>query len=257
MARRKQQKPVKARIARDHPFFDIIEDAYRVFGYAKPTSIGVCENCCMYAEIEADFFTPSIRDLPLHYLQDWYFAAYDPSGVPKRTWGYLLPRVLEVLAADEELALVALEVSLNRFQTGNRDNWSAAEWEVLDRFQRDYLQREMRRETELLDDTLCMFGLAGWPLGDLLDQVAAFPDDVLARRLWHDWCLGRPAIEITAFWDKGGNTEAFNFYTSRVLYDRMEALALSPATDPALAEKALSVASVIQSHAAWARSHKG
>jgi hypothetical protein len=257
MARRKRQKPLKAKIAPDHPFFDIIEDAYRVFDYETPTSTDVCRHCCMYPDIEADFFNPAIHELPLHYLQDWFFAAYDPDGISKATWGYLLPRVLEALALDDEIASVGLEVSLSRFQTGDRDNWSDAEWDVLDRFQRGYLKREVMRKTEFLDDTLCMFGLAGWPLEDLLDQVAAFPDDVLARRFWNDWCMGHPSIWITAFWEGAGRTQAFNFYTSRTLFRRMEALAFAQTTDPELAEKALAVASVIEANADWVPHIKG
>ena len=95
---------------------------------------------------------------------------------------------------------------------------------------------ELRPATEFLDDTLCMFGLAGWPLEDLLDQVAAFPDDVLARRFWNDWCMGHPSIWITAFWEGSGSTQAFNFYTSRTLFRRMEALAFAQTTDPELAD---------------------
>lgn len=251
---RKQKKPLKAKIAPDHPFFGIIEDAYRVFAGAQPTETGVCEGCCMEPEIEADFFGPPIREMPLHYLQDWFFAAYDPeAGVPRETWRYLLPRVLEVLAADVDPASVGLEVSLNRFQTGNRENWSAEEWDVLDRFQRAFLDREIHRTLGYLDDTLCMFGIAGWPLEDLFEQVAAAPDDVLTRRFWNDWCVGRPTIWITAFWEAGGNSEAFAFYTSEALYRRFATLADAEGIAPELAEKALAVSLVILDYADWAQ----
>ncbi len=253
MAGKKRPQETKAKIGEDHPFFGIIEDAYRVFAYDTPITTGVCEGCCMYPEIEADFFNPPIRELPLHYLQDWYFAAYDPGGVSKRVWGYLLPRVLEVLAVEEDVATVGLEVSLNRFQTGQRDNWNAAEWDVLDRFQRAYLARDLTQTRDYLDDVLCMFALAGWPLDSLIAQVSAYADDALANRFWNDWCRGRPSIWVTAFWEDGQNSDAFAFYTSRALYDRMEALALAPDTPPELAEKAFAVASVIQANADWAQ----
>ena len=126
-----------------------------------------------------------------------------------------------------------------------------AEWDVLDRFQRSYLNREVMRETGFLDDTICMFGLAGWPLEDLLNQVAAFRDEVLAQRFWNDWCRGHPSIWITAFWEGESRTDVFNFYSSRALFLRMEALAFATATDPALAEKAVAVASVIEANADW------
>ncbi len=258
---RKTLKPVKAKLADDHPFFGIIEDAYRVFAYRKPTELEVCKGCCMEPEIEADFFTPDIRELPLHYVQDWFFAAYDPPGVSKAIWGYLLPRVLEVLAADEEAASVGKEVVLKRFPTGVADHWSAAEWDVLDRFQRAYLARELQRGRGervqgYLDDTLCMFGIAGWPLDDLLAQVAAAPNEVLARRFWQDWCAhcvpGRESIWIDAFWEGGGNSQVFAFYTSRALCDRIEALALADGTPEDLVRQASAVADVIRANADWA-----
>ncbi|MDD9923948.1 MAG: hypothetical protein OXQ92_16965, partial [Boseongicola sp.] len=144
--------------------------------------------------------------------------------------------------------------SLNRFRTGDKDLWPSQQWAVLDDFQRAYLDREIKRiGGECLDDAICMFGLAGWPLNELFEQVSAQSDRILAERFFSDWCVGRPSIWITAFWEQPGNTEAFNFYTSRDLYERMEALALDEGTDPELAEKALSVASVIQSNADWAQ----
>jgi len=251
---RKQQKPLKAKIPTDHPFFDIISEAYRVFARYKPKSLEVCEGCCMDADIEADFFNPQIDELPLHYLQDWYFAAYDPKGVAKSTWGYLLPRILEILALGEDVSNVALEISLNRFETGNRDNWTSEEWQILDEFQRHFLLREIESTTvNYLDDTICMFRLAGWPLEDLLDQVVSNSDVILAQRFWNDWCNGvvpgRESIWITAFWDSPDKTTVFDFYTSTALYTRMVNLGFADDTEPEISTKALAVASVIEANA--------
>lgn len=252
MARERPEQP-EARIESGHPFFDLIEQAYRVFRYPKPHSTEVCVGCCMDPGIEADFFNPSIRDLPLRYVQDWYSAACDPNGIAKSTWAYLLPRILEILAARQEPGNVALEISLNRFETGNPAHWSAEEWRVLDAFQRLYLKREFELpppETGyFLDDVLCMFAIAGWPLEDLLDQVLGMPDAALAQRLWHDWCRFIPgcgSIWITAFWERSGNTRVFEFYTSKNLLGRMEALALADETGPQIARQASDIVSVIE-----------
>jgi hypothetical protein len=264
MARRKsptQPEPLKGKVSSGHPFFEIIEEAYQVFARPKPTSTEVCD-CCMYPEIEADFFRPAIKELPLHYLQDWYFAAYAPEGVAKETWAYLLPRILETLATGGEANYTGLEVTLKRFDTGNPEHWSAKQWAVLDRFQRTYLKRKIEATNDdlnnvlhdNLDDVLCMFRLGGWPLEDLLDQVASMPDAELAQRLWQDWCSGgRPpgneSIWITTFWEGADNTAMFDFYTSPILYERMAALALAEDTEPELAARALAVASVIEANA--------
>jgi len=241
--------PVNGKVASDHPFFAIIQEAYQVFDYPRPQSTGVCIHCCMDSKIEADFFKPKIQDLPLAYVQDWYHGAYTPNEMPKETWAYLLPRILEILAADEDPSTNAREVVLYRFETGNRGNWSAKEWSVLDRFQKAYLAREISRCDDYLDDAVCMFGMAGWPVQSLFKQVADAPDEVLARRLWHDWCNclpGRESVWISTFWESPGNSAAFEFYTSREMRGRMETLALSEGVTPELAAKASAVVDVIE-----------
>jgi hypothetical protein len=247
------QLDIQAKLAPDDPWFDLIEEAYRVLDYTKPTSTEVCTRCCMTPKIEDNFFKPQIRELPLRYVQDWFGAAYDPPGIAKGTWAYLLPRILEILAADEEPAPVGIEVSLSRFQTGNRANWSNNEWEVLDRFQRQFLRRKVEPGRDALDDVLCMFRLAGWPLDDLLDQVASMPTRLLAERFWRDWCAdcvpGREDVWITAFWEGSDNSKVFGFYTSRWMRERFSSLAFSGDVDSELAAKAMAVAAIIESHA--------
>ncbi|MEO6218588.1 MAG: hypothetical protein ABIO86_21355 [Sphingomonas sp.] len=251
----KSSAPLAAKVSLEDPFFAIIEQAYLVFAYPKPKRIGVCEGCCMDAAIEATFFDPPIGELPLTYIQDWYFAAYEPEGVPKETWAYLLPRILEVLAAGEDTSQVGIEVSLKRFDTGNIGNWSKKEWEILDDFRRMYLDRTIEQNKESLDDAICMFSLAGWPLQSLLDHVASTSDEKLAQCLWRDWCSrrvpGHGGVWITAFWESPDNSTVFDFYTSRNLYDRMEALALAEGPDPELAARASAVADVIEANASW------
>lgn len=242
-----------AKLAVDHPFFDLVEEAYRVFQVPKPTSLGVCEHCCMDPAIEADFLRPPIAALPLGYLRDWYQAAYDPAGIDQAIWTYLLPRVLEVLAAGEDASPTGLEVSLSRFATGDASRWSQQQWSVLERFQRRFLDRELRSASvNALDDVLCMFRLAEWPLDDLLRQVAEVPDESLIERLWRDWCdviPGRERVWITAFWEGPDRGAVFGFYTSPELHTRMVTVALADDVDPVLAEKATAVASVIEANA--------
>lgn len=242
---RKQIKPLQAKISPDSTFFETIEEAYRVFKYPKPTSIGLCENCCMEPEIEADFFNPQIDELPLHYLSDWFFAASD-IPLDKNIWAYLLPRVLEVLAFGEEPALVGIEVSLSRFPTGDKENWSKDEWRVIDQFQRLFLRESMRSKQAMLDDILCMFGNAHWSIADLLEQVWSLPDEFLIPKLNHDWCLGNPCVWVTTFWDKPNIGQTFGFYTSDKMYDRLEHAAFSDQTPAKLAKQALDAAQAIE-----------
>jgi hypothetical protein len=242
---------IKAKVPQGSEFFGIVEEAYRAFASPKPKDTDVC-HCCMDPAIEADFFAGPIERLPLHYIQDWYFAACKTSGVTKQTWAYLLPRIIEILAAGEEVSLTAFEVSLSRFDTGNPGNWSADQWRVLDRFQRQYLLHSLEYGTDCLDDVLCMFRRAGWPLRDLLDQVASASDAILARRFWLDWASncapGCASIWITAFWEGDDGSTVFDFYTSPRMLERMETLALTDGTDATLALQALEVANIISRH---------
>lgn len=121
---------IDGKVGPDSPFYGVIEDAYRVFDCPTPMQIGVCEHCCMDGRIEKDFYNPDIRDLPLKYVRDWFFAACNPD-LPKSVWGYLLPRVLEILATGGEVNYIALEINLSRFSTGDRDMWSKQAWACL------------------------------------------------------------------------------------------------------------------------------
>lgn len=246
---RKQRPAIEAKLPHDHAFFALIEEAYHVFAYPKPLSTDVCERCCMDAAIAADFFNPPIRELPLEYVQDWFNAAYSGEGISKETWAYLLPRILEILAADKYASVISLEISLRRFETGNPENWSNEEWKILDNFQRQFLAYKIGSGPDALDDVICMFQLAGWHLEGLLGQVERTSDAALAQRLWHDWCRGHESIWITAFWESPDNTAVFEFYTSQKLYNRMTALAFAHETAPELASRALAVASVIEAAA--------
>lgn len=257
-----KRKPLEdeARIQPGHPFFAIIEEAYRAFAVPPPSGLGIYD-WGMDAAVRQDLLTLPSAQLPYRHIRDWYFAEVDPAGVPRSTWAYLLPRVLEILAMGRPVSEISLEVSLARFETGNPDNWSKAQWAVLDRFQRLYLSRAMNRgeassiylSGDRLDDVLCMFRLGGWPLDRLLEQLAAMPDALLAARLWHDWCEGTPpgreAVWITSFWSDADMAEVRTWYTSPLLLARMEALALADGTPSRLAEQALAVAEVIATSA--------
>lgn len=246
----KRIPPIEASIASDHPLFEVIEGAYQAFSVAKPASTEVCVHCCMDAAIERDFYTPPIRDLPLAYVHDWFFAAADPSGISKQTWAYLLPRILEIIAAGESASTGGLEPSLCRFETGNPSNWSEEEWRVLDLFQRRYLQLQIEDGTHALDDVLCMFRLGGWQLEDLLDQVRSMPTGTLARKLWRDWCKdhkpGSGKIWITASWEGTDNSTAFDFYTSSELHRRLIDVASGSESDPQLIAVTSAVTAVIE-----------
>ncbi len=251
--RRENPTDPGAKISRDHPFYDLIKEAYLAFDGYKPNDVDVCTDCCMPKEIEADFFRPNIEDLPLHYLQEWFGAACATEGVRKHIWSYLLPRTLEVLAVGEEPKNVGIEASLSRFDTGNPSHWSDRQWSVLDRFQRRFLQSGSPSTGawchHTLDEIMCMFTLGGWQLDDLWSQVMSMADEQLVERLWQDWCgefgdYGK--IRLTTFWRNAHRAQLCEFYTSEHLRHRLETLALSDSVDAEIAAKASAVISVIE-----------
>ncbi|KIC15802.1 hypothetical protein [Leisingera sp. ANG-Vp] len=246
----KQAKPLKGKLPHDHELAEVIAEAYHVFACEKPSDPGVCD-CCMDQRIREHFFEPEIAEMPLHYLQDWYFAAIGDE-FNQHTWRYLLPRILEVLASGETLAGVGIEVSLNRFPTGVEGNWRDEEWQVLDRFQRLFLRRAVLSYPECLDDVLCMLGIADWPLAGLFEQVLNCPSGDLAERFWKDWCqFPAPGVWVGSFWERSQEPEVYAFYRSYELYQKIADLASKDQTPPELAEKALAVAAVIEGEASW------
>lgn len=239
--KKNKQQALKNKVNADSPYYDLIQMAYRTFKQA-PTEHGVCD-CCMYPEIRIDFFNHGQANLPLHYVKDWFFAAAD-MPLAKDKWRFLLPRVLEVLACGEEPSDTGIEVSLNRFQTGEMGNWNTQEWAVLDQFQRQFLAQAGDQHDHFLDDVICLFAIAGWPTDNLFEQVLTWPNNKLINKLWHDWCNCRnPSIWITAFWDDENIPR--KFYTSDSLQGRINDYALSDDTPTDLANKAMAVADVI------------
>jgi hypothetical protein len=226
------------KLRQDHRLFAVVQLAYRLFACPKPLSTGVC-NCCMNREVAADFFNPAISRLPAHYVREWYSASYEFHGVPHSTWRYMLPRILEMLAAEERLDAVGIETSFSRYETGNKHNWSSEQWFVLDEFQRLFLDQCIEGAAFRLDEVLCMFRLGGWALEELTTQVTQYSDVALAERLWQDWCAdSAPAwgvILTTALWPDADRSAVFEFYRDRQMRARFEKLALSDDVPPRLA----------------------
>lgn len=235
------------------PLKAAIDEAWRVFDIPAPATTGVCENCCMWPEIEADFLKRKARDLPADYVRDWYFAAF-ADGISRDHVAWFLPRVMELLAAGEVVAAVGHEVVFQRLpRTGFPERWLAEEVAVVQRFAVEFfaalLAEEIPEADTDLDSWLCMFGLGGIDIDPLLRLMDALPDDLLSEKLHRMWwhrCWGQ--ISMDAFWDEGpAKSLAWTWYTSAHLLARMERAALTGN------EKALEVHSVI----ATARANDG
>jgi hypothetical protein len=231
------------------PFRALIQEGYRAFACPRPVATGVCA-CCMDAQTWEALLRPELSAVPLNLLRAWFAASYERGGVPHSTWRYLLPRVLDALAAGAWLDAVGLEVSLNRAETGNPDRWSPNQWQILDRFQRLYLERCLCGARHRLDEVICMFSLGGWTLDELLAQVTAAPDQMLIERLWRDWCVeaapGREAVWQTALWPEYGRKRVRDFYCSERMLDRAMNVALCDQVPSEMSRMAVGVVHAIE-----------
>lgn len=227
-----------------------IDHAWRVFDLPAPDTTGVCENCCMDAAIEANFLKTGARDLPSAYVRDWYFAAY-ADGISHDHIAWFLPRVMEMLANGEEVAVVGHEVVFGRLPlTGFPDQWRTDEVEAVNRFALAFFEAMLVEPSPAfmqdLDSWLCMIGQGGIDIEPVLRRMDALPDDDLAGLLHHDWFIrGHGSIHFDAFWDtEPARTLVWNWYTSADLLARLERAAMAGN------EKALDVHSLVVTYAA-------
>ena len=198
--------------------------AWQVLDLPVPATTGVCVNCCLDPQIEADFLNHSARDLPAAYVRDWYFAAYSPD-LRFAQMGWLLPRVMQMLAEGEEVTNLGLEVVLARLPlAGFPDAWPRDAVQAVRDFAHAYLVTACAEEgTEPLDEVLCMIGESGLPIGDFLADLDRLADDTLADMLHRSWVVDWGGkIPLSPFWSTDTSRAAvWGWYTSPELYKRM------------------------------------
>lgn len=169
------------RVTTDTPFFPVIEEAYRVFARSAPKTTGVCTKCCMTPADEARMLALAPRDIPFGLLHQWQDSVN--YGIDARGFGWILPRILEVLASGQDDGYAGFHRPFRHFQgTGDPLHWTGAEWAVLDRFQRLYFRHHIARWG--LSGMICMLTAEGWCFDDLDQQARTLPDDVLATAIW-------------------------------------------------------------------------
>lgn len=222
-----------------------IDEAWRVFDIPAPATTGVCKNCCMWPEIEADFLKRPAPELPLDYMRDWYFAAF-ADDISHDHVAWFLPRVMEMLAAGEDVASVGNEVAFSRLpRTGFPDRWPERQVAAINRFALAYLEMKLATDPPMgwgeVDYVLCMFGEGGIDIGPLLNRLDLLSDDDLAAHLHRTWFYSQSgSIPFSAFWShEPAKSMAWNWYTSAALLERMARAAMAGN------EKALDVHSLI------------
>jgi hypothetical protein len=222
-----------------------IDEAWRVFDMPAPATTGVCEHCCMWPEIEADFLKMDARDLPANYVRDWYFAAF-ADGINHDHIAWFLPRVMEMLAAGEEVASVGNDIAFQRLpRTGFPGAWDRSEVLAVQRFANAFfaalLSGEVPDTAPEIDRWLCTFGIGGVDVRPLLALLDDLTDDRLIEVLHREWIHPYAHfVGVSAFWeDSLVRKEVWDWFTSRALLERMEEAAMAGN------EKALDIYGVI------------
>ncbi|MBN8633006.1 MAG: hypothetical protein J0L76_19400 [Rhodobacterales bacterium] len=209
-----------------------IDEAWLAFDLPPPATTGVCRNCCMDPEIEADFLNRPARELPDAYVRDWYTAAYDET-IRHGHVAWFLPRVMEMLADGKEVASVGNEVAFKRLPyAAFPERWPERQVAAVNRFALAFLDAKLGDEPALgwgdLDRLLCMFGEGGIDITPLLRRLDALSDDELADLLHRVWFYRhRGSIPFNAFWSHlPAKTQAWEWYISPALLGRMEQAAM-------------------------------
>lgn len=201
----------------------VVARAYDAFDLPIPRSTGVCVNCCLEPEIEADFLNHAARDLPPHYVRDWYGAAVaDTAGFAEIGW--ILPRAMELLARGEDVALVGDEAVFQRLAlTAYPERWAPRRIAAVNDFALALMRARLGAACVEVDATLCMFARGGVDIRPLLRTLWDLPDDDLARVLWDDLWPYRleEGLCMSAFWAGPQKPLAREWYTARRLRDRM------------------------------------
>jgi hypothetical protein len=252
MARQRKKSGPITKLEADHPLFGVVEQAYKVFACAQPSSALACCEFCLPPDKERILLGSNPREIPYELLRDWYFAGVAPD-VPKDLWCFLFPRILEILASGNDLTgLLGLEQTFSpRFQVGDQARWSVLEWSVIDDFRQKYLDNfdPVSSFDESFEDALIMFVLAGWDDQVLFDQVWEWETSHLVTHLEKHWCIIRHdgtinrSPWISSSWPDEERARAF-FLSSR-MYDRLVAYGVDAETPEVLANHSLVLADAI------------
>ncbi len=140
------------------PMQAVIARAYKVFGrYRLNGSIVVCScNCCMTPEDQRRLIGTPLRSIPSNLLAEYTNSAHgwDDDKIAN-DMRCLLPRYLELIAADDAPDSFGIDICLRRMAPARwRENWPPAESDVLDQFFDALMVQSLQR-----------LELARWPVG--------------------------------------------------------------------------------------------
>lgn len=187
------------------PLRAAVAEAYRAFAiHGKPSArLDVCTECCVSPEIELQLREWSLGQLPAGHFYEYNCSAKSEVQTPEEV-GYLLPRMLELLANGIEIHH-SLELSLDRLGRCPVGSWTQDENTALNRFALAYFEpalwRGMQDENgnrRWFDDplsVLLMFDIGGIAIEPLLDLWLLYEHphstvEFVRSTYWQFWANG-------------------------------------------------------------------
>lgn len=246
------------RVARGDPFFRMIEEAYRLLERPAPRHVPgcVCTLCadgCRSRRLSGR----AARDWAAEDVHDWCARASgqaDPSGggaeVVSRTdravFRFLLPRVLEIVAAGDGARDPGLELAWKLFQPARGTAVEAGRTALFDRFAALLLDRSIHDPDWSRDlfETMHFLASGGWSLRPLLRQAVADPD--LPAALARSW--GRANRRSTLFpgkWPAGAAAALSKTFVSPLMTERLMNFAMAEGTSPEETDAAMRTADLL------------
>ncbi|UYZ84865.1 hypothetical protein MTZ49_04675 [Entomomonas sp. E2T0] len=185
----------------------IIKKAYAIFSvYTAPEHFNVCTACCVSLEEEK-----ALRTLPLSLLPRQLIYSYNVSAKSqqnnKSEVAYLLPRILELIALDEDIHH-STELNLTWLFTVSHELWTDQEKDLLAEFALQYLkdkfqQAEQNQKIVMIDEILIMFCSASINIEPLLDYMAQHSNFYIIA-----------SIAFLISWNKGGESYISNSFAT-------------------------------------------
>lgn len=102
----------------------IINQAYSIFNYQKPTSItNVCTECCMPKDQARLLLTTTLNEIPLELLQEYNDGA-QALHFDRKEFNYFLPRYLELISQFQFTSAVDISLSLKNLKFDCKELWT-------------------------------------------------------------------------------------------------------------------------------------
>lgn len=147
----------------------LISEAYTLFSsYKMGSEFGVCTDCCLREKDQEILLSTELRELSAPTIYQYLDAATDENVLLINQMRYLLPRILELLIAKENIRH-SNEIALSNLYCKN-PIWQKPEIEFLERFAEHYFDYHIQNkspDTELME-VVIMFDSAGLKVTDTL-----------------------------------------------------------------------------------------